>query len=257
VDTEYTGSGDPKRSMELLWSLQARPRRGPKPRLTLEQIVTSAITIADADGLTALSMRRVAEDLNVATMSLYTYVPGKSELLDLMLDTVNGETARPAHQPGRWRAALEGISRENWALFHRHPWTLQVAAHRPPLGPRIIAKYEYELSAIDGIGLSDVEMDSVLTLVHGYTAGAARGSVEAAQAELRTGVSDIAWWEANAPLLEQVLDADTFPVASRVGAAAGEEHGGAYGPTFAFEFGLDRVLDGIGLLIEARRADSA
>jgi hypothetical protein len=102
-------------------------------------------------------------------------VPGKAELVDLMLDLVCSETARPAHEPGRWRAALEQIARENWALYHRHPWMLQVAAHRPPLGPGIIAKYDYELSAVEGLGLSDVEIDSVLTLVQGYTAGAARG----------------------------------------------------------------------------------
>jgi AcrR family transcriptional regulator len=253
VATEYTGSGDPKRSMELLWALQPRPRRGPKPRLTVDQIVRTAVAIADADGLVALSMRRVADELNVAPMSLYTYVPGKAELVDLMLDLVCSETARPPHEPGRWRASLEQIARENWALYHRHPWMLQVAAHRPPLGPGIIAKYDYELSAVEGVGLSDVEIDSVLTLVQGYTAGAARGSVEAAQAEQRTGLSDEQWWEANAPLLEQVFDAQRYPVAARVGAAAGEAHGGAYGPRHAFEFGLQRVLDGIGLLIAPRQ----
>jgi AcrR family transcriptional regulator len=252
VTTEYTGTGDPKRSMELLWGLQARPRRGPKPKLTVDQVVRAAIATADAEGLSALSMRRVADELGVATMSLYTYVPGKAELIDVMLDTVSGETARPHLGPGQWRLALEQIARENWALYHRHPWVLQVAAYRPPMGPNIIAKYEYELSAIDGIGLSDVEMDSVLTLVLGYTAGSARGSVEAGQAELQTGVSDEQWWEANAPLLEKVFNADRFPVAARVGAAAGEAYGAAYAPQHAFEFGLQRVLDGINVLIEAR-----
>ena len=254
MTTEYTGTGDPKRSMELLWNLQVRKRRGPKPRLTVDQIVRGAIAVADAEALSALSMRRVADELNVATMSLYTYVPGKAELIDVMLDTVSGETARPDREPGQWRAALEQIARENWALYHRHPWVLQVAAYRPPMGPRIIAKYEYELGAVEGIGLSDVEMDSVLTLVLGYTAGAARGSVEAGQAEQQTGVSDAEWWEANAPLLEQVFDGDRFPVAARVGAAAGEAYGAAFAPAYAFEFGLDRVLDGIGLLVGARTA---
>ncbi|MFC7716310.1 TetR/AcrR family transcriptional regulator C-terminal domain-containing protein [Nonomuraea recticatena] len=120
-------------------------------------------------------MRRVAEKLGVGTMSLYTYVPGKPELLDVMLDTVYGETARPEDVPGGWRGRLEQIARENWALYLRHPWLLQVATSRPVLGPHTTAKYEYELRAIDGIGLSDVEMDSVITLVTGFVHGAARG----------------------------------------------------------------------------------
>jgi AcrR family transcriptional regulator len=250
VETEYTGAGDPKRSMELLWRLQAPRRRGPKPRLQVEQVVRAAIALADAEGLAAVSMRRVAEAVGVATMTIYSYVPGKAELLDLMLDTVAGETARPPLSD--WRDALARIARENWDLFHRHPWMLQVATYRPPLGPNIIAKYEYELSAVEGIGLSDVDMDSVLTLVLGYVAGAARGSVEAAQAKARTGVSDDEWWAANAPLLAQVIDAGRFPIASRVGSAAGEEYGAPYSPDYAFTFGLERVLDGIEAFVRSR-----
>ena len=86
--TEHSGSGDVSRSLELLWGLGERPSRGPKPGLTLDRIVTAAVAVADAEGLGALSMRRVATDLGVGTMSLYRYVPGKAELLDLMLDKV-------------------------------------------------------------------------------------------------------------------------------------------------------------------------
>ena len=101
---EYSGGGDPERSIELLWGLREPPGRGPKPRLTVAKITRSAIELADTEGLTALSMRRVAERLGVSTMSLYTYVPGKAELIDLMLDTVYGETARPDDPPASWRA---------------------------------------------------------------------------------------------------------------------------------------------------------
>ncbi len=88
VTTEFSGGGDPRRSIELLWRLRERPRPGPKPRFTVDDVAAAAIAIADAEGLAALSMRRVAERLGVAAMSLYTYVPGKAELIDLMLDTV-------------------------------------------------------------------------------------------------------------------------------------------------------------------------
>ncbi|WP_158883825.1 TetR/AcrR family transcriptional regulator [Amycolatopsis anabasis] len=249
--TEYSGSGDPKRSIELLWGLAQRPSRGPKARLTVQEITAAAITAADADGIGALSMRRVAEQLGVSTMSLYTYVPSKAELLDLMIDTVNGDMARPDQVPDGWRAQLEQIARENAALYHRHPWLLHIATARPPLGPNLTAKYDYELRALEGIGLSDVEMDLVLSLVLGYVHGAVRGAVEAAEAEQRTGMTDEQWWAAHEPVLSQILDADRFPTASRVGQAAGEAYG-IYDPDLAFDFGLQRVLDGIEVFIRSR-----
>lgn len=254
MTTEYTGSGDPVRTLALLWGTQEKPSRGPKPGLTVERIVQAAIEIADADGLAALSMRRVAERLGVGTMSLYTYVPGKAELLDLMLDRVSGETARPEDVPGGWRAKLELIARENWALFHRHPWLLRISTGRPPLGPNVIAKYEYELRAVEDIGLTDLEIDSVVTLILGHVHSAARGAVEAAQAAQHTGMTDQQWWEASAPYLEKVFDPQRFPTAARVGAAAGEAHNAAYNFEHAFEFGLQRLLDGIEALVRERSA---
>src|SRR4051794_5684360 len=81
VTTEFSGTGDPRRTIELMWGAPGSPRRGPKPKITAEMIVQAAVAVADAEGLAALSMRRVADELDVAAMSLYTYVPGKAELL--------------------------------------------------------------------------------------------------------------------------------------------------------------------------------
>ncbi|XVQ08478.1 TetR/AcrR family transcriptional regulator [Spirillospora sp. CA-255316] len=275
MTTEYTGTGDPGRSLELLWGAQPRPRRGPRPRLTVEEIVRAAVAIADAEGLEALSMRRIAESLGVAPMSIYTYVPGKSELLDLMLDRTFGElapspadgsdaasaagadtagTADEAEWAAGWRDRLERIARDHWDLYHAHPWLLQVAMERPPMGPNLLDKYERELRAVDGLGLTDLEMDSVVALVTGFAESAARVSVNAAQAEQRTGMSDEQWWEATAPVLEKLIDFSRYPLGSRVGTVAGQEYGGAVGPGHAFEFGLERVLDGIEALIRTRRA---
>ncbi|HEU5475381.1 MAG TPA: TetR/AcrR family transcriptional regulator [Actinophytocola sp.] len=250
--TEYSGSGDPARSLALLWRTRERVSRKGRPDLSVELIVRAAIELADGAGLGALSMRRVAERLGVGTMSLYTYVPGKAELLDVMLDTVYGEVPEPPAETG-WRARLERIARDNLALYQQHPWLLQVATSRPVLGPNAIAKYDRELRAIDGIGLTDVEMDSVLTLISGYVHGAARGAAEAAAAEQRTGLTDEQWWYAHVPFLERIMDAQRYPTAARVGVAAGEQHQAAYDPEHAFEFGLRRVLDGIDVLITARK----
>ncbi|MEV4833710.1 TetR/AcrR family transcriptional regulator C-terminal domain-containing protein [Nonomuraea sp. NPDC049486] len=252
MTVEYSGKGDPARSLALLWRTSERVSRKGKPDLNVDRIVRAAIGVADSEGLQGLSMRRVAEKLGVGTMSLYTYVPGKPELLDVMLDTVYGETARPQEAPGGWRARLELIARENWALYLRHPWLLQVAASRPVLGPNVTAKYDYELRAVDGIGLTDVEMDSVITLITGFVHGTARGAVEAAQAESQTGMSDEQWWAAHAPFFSRIADPSRFPTAARVGQAAGETLGAAYSADHAFEFGLQRVLDGIQALIDNR-----
>ena len=255
MTTEYSGAGDPLRSMALLWrSGERQPSpRGSKPGLSVDRIVVAAIEIGDAEGLSALSMRRVADRLDVGTMSLYTYVPGKAELIDVMIDTVLGEVAHSADVAGGWRERLEHVARENWALFLRHAWILQVATTaRPPMGPNVLAKYDYELRTLEGTGLSDVEIDSCLTLVLGFVQGAARLAVETAAAESVTGRSDLEWWEANAPLLEKVFDASKFPTAARVGAAAGEAYQAAFDPQLAFEFGLARVLDGIAVLIDQR-----
>ncbi|SCG50544.1 transcriptional regulator, TetR family [Micromonospora echinaurantiaca] len=257
VTTEYSGTGDPARSLALLWRTRERVSRKGRPDLSVDRIVRAAIEVADTEGLAALSMRRVAERLGVGTMSLYTYVPGKGELLDVMLDTVYGEAARPTDVPGGWRGRLTQIARETRALYLRHPWLLQVATTRPPLGPNVIARYEYELGAVDGIGLTDLEMDAVVTLISGFVHGAVRGAVEAAQAAERTGMTEEQWWQAHAPYLEKAMDPRRFPLAARVGAAAGEEYQAAGDPARAFEFGLDRILDGIEVLIRDRPAGGA
>ncbi len=248
--TEFSGSGDPVRTLELLWRVHTPPKRGPKQRLDVDQLVAAAIAIADAQGLGALSMRKVAEQLGVGTMSLYTYVPGKPELIDLMLDAAI-EASIP-HDATSWRERLERIARENWDRFHRHPWLLEVTPLRPVLGPNTIARYDHELQALEAVGLTDIEMDSTLTLVNAHTEASARRALEAAQAEQRTGLTDEQWWAARAPILERVIEPGAYATAARVGTAAGEAHNAAYAPVHAFAFGLQRIFDGVEFLIRAR-----
>ncbi|WP_246247477.1 TetR/AcrR family transcriptional regulator C-terminal domain-containing protein [Cellulomonas septica] len=121
------------------------------------------------------------------------------------------------------------------------------------LGPNVMAKYEVELRAVDGTGLDEVTMDAVVTLVNGFVGGAARGVLDRAQAEQVTGISEEQWWEATAPYVDQVFDADAYPTVARVGPVAGEANQAAYDPHRAFEFGLARLLDGIAVLVDAAR----
>lgn len=250
---ERSGTGDPVRSMALLWrgtDREGREGREGRTGLSVDRIVAAAVELADGDGVTALSMRRVADRLGVGAMSLYTYVPGKGELVDLMIDQVLGELDRP-ELPGGWRARLDHVAHANLALYRRHPWLLQVNTARPPMGPNLVAKYDYELGALEGTGLSDVEMDTLLTAVLAYVSGAATAAVEAAAAPAQSGMTDEQWWAAQAPLLEKVFDPARFPLAARVGAAAGEAYGLA-DPAYAFEFGLQRLLDGIAAFVASR-----
>src|SRR5262249_36506677 len=123
---EYSGSGDPRRTIELLWGVQRR-RRGPRPSLSGEQIVAKAIELADRDGLGGLSMRKLADELGITPMSLYGYVPSKTELLDVMADRAYGEVTTRVELATPWQARLAALAQQHWALLLSHPWLLHIA----------------------------------------------------------------------------------------------------------------------------------
>ena len=216
-------------------------------------VVDAATALADQEGLAALSMRRVAQQLGVSAMTLYTYVPGKAEFLDLMLDAayqwlpLTDTTDRP------WRERVTAIADENRALYLRHPWASEVSTLRPPLGPGLMAKYEHELAALQGLGLTDLDMDDALTYLLSFVQANARAAVDARAAQLESAMTDEQWWAANAGLLSRVLDEDAYPLAVRVGSAAGAAQGSAHDPDHAYRFGLQRLLDGLAVLILSRQ----
>jgi AcrR family transcriptional regulator len=249
---ERSSAGDPVRTLELLWRTpgEVRGGRGPKQRTSVDAVVAAAIEIADTDGLTALTIRAVASKLGIAPMAIYTYVPGKAELLDLMLDSVHLQMPRADLDEMPWRERVSVIASENRAMLDEHPWVVQMASTRPPLGPGTTAKYEHELRAFDGLGLSDLDMDSALTYVLGFVTSVARIAIDTRNAKTDSGMSDHAWWERAEPLLAKVFDAGAFPLAVRVGAAAGQAHDSAYSARHAYEFGLARVLDGLAPVME-------
>jgi AcrR family transcriptional regulator len=254
VPLQRSSAGDPARTLELLWrDPPPAQRRGPVRGLKLDNVVAAAIDLADREGLQAVTMRRVAQALDVATMTLYTYVPAKAELLDLMLDAAYGQMPRADTSGQPWRQRLMAVAEENRVLFAAHPWAATVSTLRPPLGPGLMAKYEHELSALDGLGLDDVEMDDALTYLLSFVQASARASADADAAHRDSAMDDEQWWAANAPLLARVLDQRTFPLATRVGAAAGAAHGSAHDPDHAYRFGLERVLDGLAVLVDSHR----
>jgi AcrR family transcriptional regulator len=244
-----------RRTIDLLWLDEPASRRGRRKGLTVVQVVDAAIALADEEGLDAVSMRRVAQELRVVPMTLYTYVPDKSALLDLMLDAVYLRMPRKDAAPASWRERLATVAEENRLLYARHPWAAAVSQSRPPLGPGLMAKYEHELRAFDDSGLDDVETDSALTYLLGFVRSSARAAADARATAEGSARSDQQWWAENGPLLAKVFDPQAYPRAVRVGAAAGAELGGAFNPGHAYDFGLERVLDGLGVLIERRASD--
>ncbi|WP_432143535.1 TetR/AcrR family transcriptional regulator [Streptomyces sp. bgisy084] len=248
--TEHSGSGDVSRSLELLWGLADRPSRGPKPGLTLDRIVSTAVAVADADGLGALSMRRVATDLGVGTMSLYRYVPGKAELLDLMLDQVAEFDADAHPDPAAgWRPAMEALAHASRQQYHRHPWLLQVDQARPLLGPNALDSMEYSVRALAGTGLTDREKMHVLVSFGGFLTGLARTELHAALAEKRTGISNADFWQSQEPVLSRAMLSGRYPAM-----AALDENTFAEDDALVFDLGLSALLDGFAALIAARTA---
>lgn len=254
---DRTSAGDPARTLALLWGTLPVPERGPARGLRVQTVVSAATALADAEGLDAVSVRRVAREVGVSPMTLYTYVPGKAELLDLMLDAayqrlpLTGTGGRP------WRERLTAVADENRGLYLTHPWAGAVSTLRPPLGPGLMAKYEHELAAFDGLGLTDLDRDDALTFLLSFVQAGARAAGDARAARLDSAMTDEQWWAANAPLLARVLDETAYPLAVRVGSAAGAAQGSAHDPEHAYRFGLQRVLDGLAVLIEDGRPAGA
>ena len=196
-------NSDVDRTLTLLWRRTLgtpQGSRGPRQRFSVDEVVRAAIEVADADGLPAFSMRKVADRLGLKLMSIYTYVPGRSELIGLMVDEVTGEGGFPPHE-GDLRQRLTAVARQTWDELLRHPWLLQVEEYRPWIGPNGSAKYEWQLAAVEGAGFTDLEMDQVVTLVAGFARNAARESIAAGRAAEQTGMTDAEWWEINAPVL--------------------------------------------------------
>ena len=252
-----TSGGDPARSLALLWRHEApaRSRPGPSPRLRVDDVVDAAIARADHSGLEGLTIREVAGKLDVSAMTVYTYVPSKAELLDLMVDALYARMPRRPWSPGqRWRTRVRLVAEANRALYEAHPWLAEVSTARPPLGPGLMAKYDHELAALDGVGLSDVEMDATLTLVLGFVHQLAVAARDVADVQAASG-TETEWWAAVGPELARYADPERYPLAARMGTSAGEAQGGSYDAGRAYEFGLERLLDGLGALIQRGRGE--
>jgi AcrR family transcriptional regulator len=226
----------------------ARGAGGGEPVLTPERIVAAAIAVADAESLAGLSMRRIATELGAATMALYRHVADKDTLVLQMIDKAFGECvfslAGPV--PDGWRARLEFAARAMWATFRRHPWLAQaMSASRPQLLASTLAGGEWILASLDGHGLDTATMMSTHITLFTYVRGSAVHLEVEADDEAVTGLNADEWMDTQVPSLRSMVAAGNLPTLARM-----IDQPYDYDQDTVFEFGLQRLLDGIAVLID-------
>lgn len=223
--------------------------REPQPDLNQDRIVRAAVAIADTDGLSALSMRRVATELGVATMSLYRYVPGKDELVFFMIDHAIGDEQFPATPPDGWRARLEYSARQLWQLFHRHRWLAPaLSVTRPQLLPNGLAYIEWVLAALEEFHLDPTTLLHIHVTLFNYVRGLATALEPEAEAERDTGLTNDEWMDTQEAAVRAFAGSGRFATFLR-GAMASEID---LDLDSLFEFGLVRLLDGLAAFLENR-----
>lgn len=225
---------------ELLWGDHGTGSRGPKRALTLDQIAQAAVSIADNEGLNAVSMQRVAADLGFTKMALYRYLPGKNELVALMVE--HGLGGPPDLSGMSWRPGLRAWAHALLAAHLRHPWSIQAVPLPRPLGPNELSWTEAAVGLLVGTGLNGTErLDTVVTLI-GQIRVIAQQTVAGNGSERRTiaAISDVL-----------AVHGDRFPALTRTLVDARTDDG----RDTAFDFGLERIFDGLQTLMRRRAPD--
>ena len=161
-----------KRNARPRTPIWTRPAPGARhPKLSREQIADAALAIADRDGFAEVSMRRVAAELGVGTMTLYYYVKTKDDLIALMDDTIGGQIVLPADEvPSGWRAGLTAIARKSRAVFTRHPWALY-ALQGARMGPNGMRHIEQSLAVVADAPVDTRGKLHLLSIVDDYVFG--------------------------------------------------------------------------------------
>lgn len=246
-------SMDPER-IAAIWGHSRRGTRGPRSSLTLEQVARAAIDLADAEGLESVSMKRLAERLQVGTMTLYTYVPDKATLLLVMLDRAVSEVDLPEGVVD-WQQHLRHCATALLDVYRRHTWMMQITVDGPPLAPSQMRYLESVLRALQPTGISPEESIDIAMSVSYYVLGAAKLTSGILQAEEAAGLSAEQSHAERVEAFSSVLDPAEFPMVLQVMTSPAAEPRDMV-DSLGFEFGLDRLIDGICAHIGARQPRS-
>ncbi|GAA3955769.1 TetR/AcrR family transcriptional regulator C-terminal domain-containing protein [Actinomadura viridis] len=228
-DTEYVN----------IWMRPERPARGPRPAYSRAQITEAAVRVADAEGLEAASMRRIAAEIGTGAMSLYRYVPSRDDLVELMVDHVTGELRLPGRPSGDWRADLTLIAERYRAMRLRHPWLGDARRVRSSFGPNTLRLLEFGLGALDlGPPIDDVLV--LFGMLNGYIDDAVEEELAWQNEVRRSGISREGWMGRSAAYVHRLIDGGDHPMLARVVRDARQPH---MDPDARFHYGLERVLD--------------
>jgi AcrR family transcriptional regulator len=255
--------------LDLLWGRRERGRRGPRPGLSADAIATAAIRLADAEGLDAVSMARVAAELHVTTMALYRYVANKDELLQLMWNAIALDVGDLEIEGDGWRSRLRAWAVIQRDALDRHPWVTQMPMAAPPVAPNSLHFVERGLATMDDTGLPDASKLQVIGLLSSYTLSEARMAADAmreAKAAMATAGgagprqadpgADRAAGADDSPgppqsyeaLLRELVDEQTYPRLYRLAWQPEPEH--PLSEREQYLLGLDTILDGVQALID-------
>ncbi|MEV0973992.1 TetR/AcrR family transcriptional regulator [Microtetraspora glauca] len=239
-EKDQAGNGEAEEYASI-WQRLERPAKPPRTTLTHEQIAATAVAIADEEGLDAVSMRRLAERLGVATMGLYRYVRGKDDVIELMVDAIYGEEGMPETAPD-WRATLRGAAWGLRGLILRHPWLVQVTASSGPLTPNLVARTDRLLASLESLDLDADTRMVVVTTVASFVSGTVGADVGLDRLMRREGVARMDDLRAlYASRMMWLLGSGRYPAFEnyiRQGVRKDESE-------WRFELGLECVLDGI------------
>ena len=241
--------------VDLLWGRRERGKRGPRPGLSPDAIVAAAIRVADADGLDAVSMARVAAELGFTTMSLYRYVASKEELLQLMWNGSALGAEDLVIEGDDWRSKLRTWAVIQRDMIDRHPWVTQMPLAAPPAAPNSLHFVERGLETMDGTGLADTDKIRIIGLLSSYTlsearmAGDAARAMQAAQAAQEAGADPVPTMTYD-ELLRELVDERTYPRLYRLAWTGWPTEGPLPSEREEFLAGVDLILDGVQALID-------
>jgi AcrR family transcriptional regulator len=214
--------------------------------LSLRQIVRAAVKVADAEGLSSLSMRRVASELQSGAMSLYRYVSTKDDLLDLMLDEVMGEIVADLPEgvsvaSGDLRHDLEQVGHGLRGQIHQHPWLPQLMSGRPAFGPNMVRCVEVAMSVFDGMDLDADTMMNSIGVMNAFVYGFVQQELAEQEMQRQTGLSEQEWRKRMAPYIRGLIETGKYPRLQKVIVEGSdpEDH------TVEFVAQLKIVIDGI------------
>ena len=246
-DPSEWGTPEGRHMIDLLWNPPEPPARGPKQRLTLDQVVEAGMAVAAELGVDKLSMRNVAAHLGVGAMSLYTYVPGRDELFELMIDRAWSVRRKPDPDLP-WREQVEFHAHEGWAMIERYPWLIRSNLWRMPLGPHVLDVQEDLYRAMTLTGLPALDVARVTGLVEAHVFGTARSRITDTSVSANTGITADEYWESRSSFWGTYYSEERFPAMTALWNAKAFDQ-----PPGDDDFGLEILLDGVEALIERRR----